>query len=76
MSHKRLADKTNLNRLASDEGNTSFAPQSPNLAHAKVGFDAGEGRREVSKGHHRFPRRKSKDEIPEKSLAERLRANH
>jgi len=59
----------------SDEENTSFVPQS--LANATAGFDAGEQQAqegEASKGHHRFPRRKSRDEIPQESLAERLRA--
>jgi hypothetical protein len=58
---------------SSDEGNTSFAPHVSNFMHVKAGFDPGETG-SVSPGHHRFPRRKSKDEIPQQSLAERLRA--
>jgi hypothetical protein len=65
-----------------DEGNTSFVPQHANLAHVKAGFDAGEQRVEMggaSAGRHhfprhRFPRRKNKEEIPQDSLAQRLRA--
>ena len=66
----------NQKRLeASDEENTSFVPQ--DLTNAKAGFDAGEQqveKGEKSEGHHRFPRRKNKKEIPQELLAERLRA--
>jgi hypothetical protein len=59
----------------SDEENTSFTAQSTSV-NATGGFDPGEqhasGR--ASKGQHRFPRRKSEAEIPQESLAERLRA--
>jgi hypothetical protein len=58
----------------SDEGNTSFVPQ--DLTNAKSGFDAGAqqvDKGEAPEGHHRLPR-KSKNEIPQESLAERLRA--
>lgn len=60
----------------SDEANTSFAPQGPNVTDIKVGFYDDEQKDEASEGHHRFPRRKSKAEIPQESLAERLRAAH
>jgi len=64
----------------SDEGNESFVPQSASLAEAKAGFDPGEqaaaaaAATATAVGQHRFPRRKSKEEIPQESLAERLRA--
>ena len=61
----------------SDEENTAFVPQSANLTNASAGFDASE--QQAEKGQpptrqHRFPRRKSKDEIPQEPLADRLRA--
>jgi hypothetical protein len=63
-----------------DEDNTSFALQSSKLTNASVGFDAGEQQAsessEPSGGHDRFQRRKSKEEIPQQSLAERVRTEN
>jgi hypothetical protein len=60
----------------SDEDNTSF-PQSSSSVDASAGFEVGDHRAhggEAAKGQQRFPRRKSKEEIPQEPLAERLRA--
>ncbi len=62
-----------------DERNAPFAPQGLNAAkdaNAAAGFDAGEeavGQDDAAECHNRFPNRKSKAEIPQESLAERLR---
>jgi hypothetical protein len=56
-----------------DAGNTSFLPHIGSLKHVKAGFDAGETG-SVSPGHHRLPRRKTEDEIPQEPLAARVRS--
>jgi hypothetical protein len=61
---------------SSDEDNTSF-PRSSSSVNASAGFEAGDHHAhggEAAKGQQRFPRRKSKEEISQESIAERLRA--
>jgi hypothetical protein len=66
----------NVKKLGvSDDANTSFAPHIGNMKQVNAGFDAGDAGN-TSPGHHRFPRRKSKEEIPQEPLAKRLRAHH
>jgi hypothetical protein len=55
-----------------DERNTSF--ELPEYTkEVTSGFDPGEEPSEVSEGHDRFPQRLKQEDIPQESLAERIR---
>ena len=55
-----------------DEKNTSF--ELPDFRkEVTSGFDPGEEPSEVSEGHDRFPQRLKQEDIPQESLAERIR---
>jgi hypothetical protein len=65
--------KMDANRAeAGDERNTSFElPEFRN--DVTSGFDPEEEPSSVEEGDDRFPRRRSQEEIPQESLAERIR---
>jgi hypothetical protein len=57
---------------AGDERNTRFElPES--VQEVTSGFDSDDEPAAVSEGHYRFPRRRKQEDIPQESLAERIR---
>jgi hypothetical protein len=57
-----------------DERNTRFElPES--RRDVTPGFDSDEEPSAVSEGHYRFPRRRREEDIPQQSLAERIRSD-
>jgi hypothetical protein len=55
-----------------DHDNTAFEAVDPASHHVKPGFDAGEEVSPAKEGEERFPHRRSEEEVPKGSLADRL----
>jgi hypothetical protein len=58
-----------------DHENTAFETVDSGLHHVRPGFDSGEEGTEKQEGEERFPRRRSEQDVPKASLADRLRSN-
>jgi hypothetical protein len=56
-----------------DQDNTSFEMIGENVNHSKPGFESGKEATESREGEHRFPRRTGEHDVPQASLAERIR---